>query len=368
MSSRKLYFVIGVFVLPILFGVIAFVVGKNLRGDKDKDIDIDTKPSSEESWTVSRVQTPEARKEFAQKWENYLASKPLDIDDALGYVSGEGARFKSDYEIMRVKDETLFGEDLNYYLAFFSFDTYSASTALTHTDIDPMLYKIISDSLILQKAQALGLVNLDNDVFDSIKKDYAKRNLLITQYFDKAIEEYVKTAEGEAIFIWYRNSVVPVDVKIGKEVARRKIDELYTRLQVGQISMKEAADIISSDQEILTKADPTAAANAYYSFRAQKGSLMPVFDDPDLENQLWSLSEGQLSEVLIGKIPYTKQEFESLYDVVPAQDYEDIRDLYYCIIKLNKLSNGTLYVNQQDFEENAPKNSIQEGETELFIK
>lgn len=365
MRSRTV--VVFLLLITLALGGAAIFIGNRLSQERQVTPE-ESEAASQEVWDASLVKTAEARTAFTKKWDDFEASGSFSFEAAKTFALGEGARFKSDAPILKAEAETLYGRDLNYYLFFHAYNTYTSAGALTDADVDPIIDMMISDSLVLQKAQELGLVTLTDEVFNSLEKNYTRRNEMIAEHKERVLEEFVETTEGEAIFIWYRNSVVPVDVETGKEVAQRKINELYSRLQSGEIDMKQAADIISNDQEILTKADPTAAANAYYKFRTEKGAELTAFDDPDLEEQLWALGEGQLSQVLVGKIPYTKEELEQLMSTALPDDFDSKRDLYFCIIKVNKRSAGKKYESTTEFDEKEPGDSLQTGDSDVLFK
>lgn len=364
--SRGRLIVFLILLVTIALGGAAIFIGMRLGQDQDISPG-ESGAASQEVWDASLVKTAQERETFAKKWADLEAASGYTFEKAKAFALGEGARFRSDAPILKVETETLYGRDLNYYLFFHAYNAYTSAVALTDADVDPIIDRMISDSLILQKAEELGLATLGEDVFNALEKNYTKRNRLITNHSDRVLEEFVEVIEGEAIFIWYRNSVIPADVETGREVAQRKINELYTRLNAGEITMWEAAEIIKNDNEIKTKADPTAEGNAYYEFRTQRGEIIPAFDDPDLESQLWALGQGQMSKVLVGKLPWTREELEAS-DVEVPENYESIRDLYFCIIKVNKRSSGTKYKSDEEFQVNEPSASVSSGESEILLK
>lgn len=364
--TRTRILVIIIFVVTVGLGAAAVYIGMRL-GQEDEVTPEGSGAASQEVWDASLVKTEQEREAFAAKWRTLEESDDFSFETAKAFALGEGARFRSDAPILSVADETLYGRDLNYYLFFHAYNSYISAGALTDADVDPIIDKMISDSIVLQKAAELALITLSDDVFNNLNKNFTQRNTMITNNKDRVMEEYVEIVEGEAIFIWYRNSVVPVDVETGREVAERKINELYELLNSGEITMVEAADRISNDQEILQQADPNAADNAYYAFRTEKNMIIPAFDDPDLESQLWALGEGQMSNVLVGKVNATKESLEAQgFDV--ADDFDENRDMYFTIIKVNKRSAGSKYESTDEFDLQEPDASVNEGESEILLQ
>ena len=128
----------------------------------------DSSAASQEVWNAEIVTTSEERIALAAKWEKWEDDEEFTFAKAKGYAVGEGARFKNDQKIMTVGAETLYGADLNYYMVLFNFDKYKSTDALTDGDVDPVIDKMISDSLILQKAAELNLVELSGTFYNSI--------------------------------------------------------------------------------------------------------------------------------------------------------------------------------------------------------
>ncbi|MBW7954095.1 hypothetical protein H3C67_04900 [Candidatus Dojkabacteria bacterium] len=351
MKARKL---ITAFLMIMLlaFAGAGVYVGLLLQQQADISPD-DTDAASQEVWDAEIPRNQEERDKFASAW---ATKKNASFADKKAFVLSEGARFKSFTPILTVGAETLYGRDLNYYMFLLQFDKYTSSKPLTDADVDKGLSELIYYSLILQKAQELDLVTLDSSFYNSNTKDFTKRNEIVSQMIPLVSERFVDRAEGEVIAIWFQNNFVPVSPESGREIAKRKIDELYSRLTSGELTMQDAGKLIAEDQEIIEKVDPAAVGNAYESFVTEKDGI-PVFVLDYLNDAVFSLGEGQFSTVLTLTLP----EDEELYGDLSGQD------LAYLIIKVNKRTLGE-YSSTEEYFNKLPQESKQDGDVVINIK
>jgi hypothetical protein len=344
---RKRFLSIFLIIITLLLAASAAWIGWRLSNGLPILPDF-SQAASQEVWNAEIPKTAVARQAFEDGWKSLEKDPTLTFEKAKAYVFAGGARFESNTPILKVGTETLYGKDLNYYMFLYHYNDYISHEPLTDAKIDPGIDILISNSLILQKAEELGLVKLDSTVFNSVNKDYTKRNELVTKYTPEVDKYFVETISGEVIFVWFNNNTVPVSLEEGKAVAKKKIDELYTKLESGQITMEQAAQMIIDDPEIEAKADPDADGNAYLSFTTQKGYYPPLFWSPEMTESLWALGNGQLSKVVLAK-------------------GIDGTERFYAIIKVKERTRAA-YQTTDDFVDKEPNKLIDSGEVQKTLQ
>lgn len=212
-----------------------------------------------------------------------------------------------DGAIMKVGNEYLYETDLNYELTYYPADN-------TGEARDILEKKMIEDSIILQGAQADGLITLDSSIFNNRNKDYAKRIDTITQLKDK-LDQKSTALEGSIISIWFNNmgsGIAGYDK--GKQMAFTEITRLQKDLKEKKISMEQAGFQIKNNQN-LAQVDSSFRANAIFNFSVsdnQKITFSPLIDE-----EIYKLNQGDTSNILTGKDldPATGQTIDSVYMV-----------------------------------------------------
>lgn len=160
-----------------------------------------------------------------------------------------------------------------------------------------MLEKIASDSAILQGAREIALVQLDESVFNSKNKDYAKRVKLVKVAKDK-IEKEANSIEGTVISVWFLNgNVGQLGYEKAKQLTFEKISKLHAEVSSGKMTLAQASESIKNDSE-LSKIDPAYKINASFNFQSSKEE--PVTRDKDFNQAIFNLNEGEITDLLIG--------------------------------------------------------------------
>lgn len=332
----------------ILLVLIVVVIGYIFISQTIQDDSV----ASQEVWDAELVKNQNERDVYAQGWAKL---KDASFTEKKEYLNGLGARFDPDVEILKVGEETLYGNDLNYYMFLLQYDVYTSSKALTDADVDKGLSVLINHSLVLQKGKELGFANLDSSIYNNTEKDFTRRNEKVSELLPQVSKFFVDTVQAEVISIWFNNNIVPISVAKGKEIAEAKMNDLYNKLTSKQITMKQAGEIIANDPELVMKVDPNAKGNAYFSFNAELGGP-PTFSDPEIEDQLWSLGEGQFSKVLIAKTQN-----------VNGNALFSNKEIYFAIIKVNSRTLNKPYKTTEELYAKIPSDSVGKGETELLI-
>ncbi len=193
---------------------------------------------------------------------------------------------------------------------------------LKSTNPDILLQKLKIDSAILQKAEEEKLIKLENTFFGMPTKDYVLRLKKIEEVRDK-INSLSSTIEGEIVSLWFMN-VKPgkAGYEEGKKIAFAKMAELHNMVQSGEISMKEAGDIIIADSS-LASIDESYDANAYYLFSKEKAKS--IFFDEEFDAEIKKLNTGDISRLALIK------DYED-YGKVPPK-----KDALYVFAKVNKI-------------------------------
>jgi len=309
----------------VIFGVVALLVAmgggfyyyQNLNNQKTIETVTEKKP---QIFVAQEVVSAERKDltQFAGIWQDAL-EKQQTFDDYKKLALTTGGRFQN-VPVLKIGDETLYGNDLNYLALFYNFDDYVASKPIPTDKLNKIVDEAISDSVIIQQAIKQNLLTSSAEFFDNSNKNYTLRNEKINLAKAALSDKLVEKISGEAISIWFNNDIVPVSVQTGKDLALKKMQDLQQKIKSGQMTMAQAGETIKKDTEIGKKIDPAYANNAYDTFtNIEKGS--GPFSLDNLNEEAWSLGDGQMSDVVIGK--------------AASSSGEMVEDLY-MIIKVNK--------------------------------
>jgi len=211
---------------------------------------------------------------------------------------------------MRIGNDSFSQEDLEYLASI-----YQPNKNLSELTVDEKEYLedlALERSLVIQEAQKREVVSVDETLFAPNKgwNDYNRtyeeaKQAIIAQ------EEQITVA---GIFIYFYNQFPPeMGVERAKELARKKMEELRERLIKGEISLKQAGEIIANDTS-LAEIDPIYDANAYSEFNKRNKTRQIVGGITSQDNNLlWSLDVGDYSPIILG--------FESGNEVAPNEAY-----------------------------------------------
>ena len=148
------------------------------------------------------------------------------------------------------------------------------------------------------------------------------------EYFNTKGTTYIS---GEMFTIWFYNTNPPA---VGIEFAKQKVLEIISGLQQrvasGELTMKQAGDIIASRTDLVA-IDFAYNWNAYAEFLyIHPGEN--VINDPELDKKLWELEEGVTSEVLTGKDFNGTEWYPAYFKVIRINekrqtDYDNLEQL-----------------------------------------
>ena len=209
--------------------------------------------------------------------------------------------------IAKVGEEYLYESDLNYELTY-----YPANDPEGARDI--LTQKMIEDSIILQGAQADGMIRLDPTIYNSKTKDYSKRIDAVAQLKDQ-LDQKSTALEGTVISIWFNNmGVGNAGYEKGKQMAFTEISRLQKDIKDKKISMEQAGYQIKNNAA-LAQLDSSYRANAIFNFSVSDNQKITF--SPEIDKQIYSLNQGDTSGVITGKDldPATNQQIDSVYMV-----------------------------------------------------
>lgn len=227
-------------------------------------------------------------------------------------------------KVARIGKETIFGVDLDYLLStFYAQDLASPGATVSYLK-EKALNHAISDSVILQGGEKLGLVDLNSDIFDNKDKNNDMRGKTIRDLREKLLNSEERIS-GEIISIWFHNQdMTSLPLPEAEAIAKNKIYDIYRRIQSGEITFIQAGDIVRKDTG-LAQIDKNYIGNSYYEF-IDKSASEGIFTFPELAKILSELKSGEMSPVIRHPIEGTP---------LGSSDEE-----FYAIIKINKLENA----------------------------
>lgn len=211
--------------------------------------------------------------------------------------------------IAKVGQEELYQKDFDY--------EYSIHPQKDNPQIKSIiLNKMILDSVILQGAQADGLLTLDSSVFNSKDKLYSVRVSTVDSV-KELLESKSDKIEGDVVSIWYHNNswIGPKGLEASKQIARQKITDLHAQVVAKKITIQEAGQMIKNDSS-LAEVDRAYKNNAILHFEVLRSDARPITLSRELDSALWNLPVGGVSDVYTGfgtDLDDTSKSYEALY-------------------------------------------------------
>lgn len=190
----------------------------------------------------------------------------------------------------RIGNTTVYLNDLEKRFMLYFPDTIASRMSLSNWQKVADL--VSADAIVLSAAVTEGVLTPRDALgINPIKVNTAR------EYFSKKGTSYVS---GEMVTVWFYNTDPPaMGVTAAKEKTRKVIEELYRGVQTGNLSLKNAGERIKVTYE-LADIDPSYQTNAYVKFEFAKPG-QKIIHDPSINEKLFMLPHGQLSEILIGR-------------------------------------------------------------------
>ena len=223
--------------------------------------------------------------------ESITTGTPYAVIDAVSGKSSEPDPADPSAIVATVGEEKIFQKDVDSELLFYP-PQYNPDVRKS------LIEKISSDSNLLQKAAGEGDIVLDETVYNSVNKDYRKR-LELVEKVKGIFDSRLNSLSGTIVSIWFYNEKIgPLGYEKSKETAYNKISALQRHVKRGTLILDEAIDIIKNDRE-LEQIDRSYKSNASFRFEAREGGKISL--DPQFDSLLWTLDEGEISEVYLAK-------------------------------------------------------------------
>lgn len=219
-------------------------------------------------------------------------SKPIPTESVS--LPQTTALFPPEQKIAKVGKETIYGNDLNYII-----NKRYAVDIVTRVGIDEVKKRALEDaeqdSILLQEGSKAS-AELSPSIFNNPNKNNDIRQKIVDEFKSKQLENEEKIS-GALISVWYHNVRLPsMPITEAKEFALQKITKIYNDLTGGRITFPQAGEILKNDTS-LSQIDKSYTGNAYFEFNDHPKSQKSIVYD-ELENRLWQLDEGQMSEII----------------------------------------------------------------------
>lgn len=222
--------------------------------------------------------------------ETYTPQKPVPVKEEV---------------ITKIGEEKIYGNDI----------IQESETYATPVDAETqkkIIEKIKTDSIILQAAADQGLIELSDDVFNNKEKNYKKRRALIEKARE-TVKQKANYLKGVVISIWFVNDYVgPLGYEQAKKIAQEKIEEVYTAVKNGDMTIYQAGQQLKNDKT-LAEIDEAYELNVMYEFDTHENKSITVSEEFDAA--LWKLEPGDISEIhtLKDTLLETGEEVEAIY-------------------------------------------------------
>jgi hypothetical protein len=199
--------------------------------------------------------------------------------------------------IMEVGDETLYWRDY----------VEKRKNMIISDDVssdevrDIIVQNLINESVTLQEAETEGHIDkLDDAIYNTPTKDYEQRS---SKYIaaQAIVDDQAEGITGSIVSLWFYNAGTPAEMgyEEGKDAAIAIISGLHEQVADGTLTMYEAAEQIMNDPQ-MAQIDTAYRSNAYLAFSA-KGPDDKITYDPEFDDILRDLPQGELTDVYIGK-------------------------------------------------------------------
>lgn len=158
--------------------------------------------------------------------------------------------------------------------------------------------KVIDDEITLIAAKKQGLIKDFNNNPSLNSEEYQRRTDQVLTV-KKQINDSANSISGTVVSIWmYNNNYIgPQGLEKSKEIAYNKIKPLYDKVAHGQITIKEAGQLIASDTS-LKEIDPVWQVNALADFTKYKGKPLSFW--PEFDEMMWNTPKGHITPLYLG--------------------------------------------------------------------
>jgi hypothetical protein len=196
--------------------------------------------------------------------------------------------------IALIGEENIYQSDLDTEIKYFPTNITEVEGVSTK---QYLLNKIIEDSILLQES---GQV-LSNNIYNSPTKDYLERTKQTQELKDlrvSAIENLKVGISGDLITVWYLNMIQsPYGEAEAKIMAFSKITEIHNKIQEGELSIEQAAQVLKGDNS-WSKIDPSYIGNTRYEFKLTEDPFTYAYIKPvEFLEDIRETREGEVTEI-----------------------------------------------------------------------
>ena len=304
--------------LLFLLGVVLILAGYWLWEQKSaRDEEKKEESMRSDILTILREYEIEWTGDMKKKWAD---RKDYPLNYSVPYALYEVPRFESGNVVMTVGEERIFTDDFNYELFVFHNPDFVSGDDMSDDLLLAVANNLIDQSAALQEGEEEGTVRLYVDFYDTEEKDYEMRNQTYTQVQESVGSTSVFEMTGEVISAWFYNMEPPeMGIEDAREYTEELITDLHARIESGEITMEEAGNMIKDDP-VMKDIDPGLEGNAYAPFSILGDAQ--TFTDPELQKEIISLSEGELSPVLVGR-DRSDDWYDAYFMVVLVEEKQD---------------------------------------------
>lgn len=299
-QSKYFNLVVGLIVLIVIacLALVVWVFYSNSNKNNDNKTENVIRTNVSDSRIADEIKDHMIEWDEAQKtYAETLVLFPRDV--IISKLNDEVPRFQNGRPFARISSEMLYTQDLNYYFYLADPSAYLAGTEFSDETIEVAFNKMVDDSLTLQFAMGQN-ENLDSEIYNNADKNHIKRSIKVDEHHDALKQKFGETYTVEKVNIWFRNVDIPVmGVEQARQITETKIKDLHARVKSGEITMKEAGDIIKADTS-LAEIDKVYMDNAYTSLSLNDHPLSG-FLDAEVDKRARALKVGELSEIFVGR-------------------------------------------------------------------
>ncbi|MBU0975957.1 MAG: hypothetical protein ABIE03_03230 [Patescibacteria group bacterium] len=197
-------------------------------------------------------------------------------------------------KVVLVGKEYLFEDDIKHYLSMRGRLDESGDAAVQKEVLD----ELANQSVVLQEGEKQGWIKLESGFFNNPLKDYDLRTEKWFTVFEQVNGSQLEGVQFEGVAVFFVNVEATQIVKEkGREYARElvysKVKDVYDDVKKGNLSMKEAGDILDADEELKTLS-PTGKLYSY--------SPPSLLEAKDIENIKYPLKKEAFEKTKVNKL------------------------------------------------------------------
>lgn len=218
--------------------------------------------------------------------------------------SGDFQGFVERKNNLVVGNVSLTVEDLNKRFSIF----YPESSEYTN---NPSLWREVAEKLV-REASLQDYASKEGVLPNQPQKFDPTKVALALEYFETRGTNHIS---GEVLTLWFYNTTPPeMGLERARSLQEQRINDIRTKIESGQLTMEQAGEEIKNMTEI-GEIDPVWVGNTYSKFEYVSPD-QKVFIDPKMNDFIWGLESGQLSEVVVGQDFHNSEPYDAYFSIV----------------------------------------------------